>query len=94
MTKDIKQKWKKPKVVYRLTAKEFNADDEWIDDILETELNADVMTDYYAHYNWLFGDWDIVNVQCLEIGCWADVRQTGRWREFYTLYKCGEDLHV
>ena len=43
-------------MVHRLTAKSFEDEDEcvWVDDILDDELDADLMVDYYCHYNWIF----------------------------------------
>ena len=70
--------------------------------ILDDELDADLMTDFYAYFNWLYheedgtADWEIIDAIELTIANKQDLSKLnfGKFREFYERYGTGEDLHV
>ena len=90
--------WKKSKVVYRLVVLCKDEDeDEGLTmtlDILKEDMNSDTMTDFVAFLNWIYGDWEIVSEEEVEIWSWGQLRNDGRWHMFYREYGTGEDLHV
>jgi hypothetical protein len=101
--------WKKPRKVYRVhcrSTETVTQDDgnvyvdehHWVEDILESELNADLMSDLHCYYGWLWctdqSDWEIVDVEELEIWSAKELRIDARWRSFNTRFGMGEDLHV
>lgn len=90
--------WKHKKNAYRLTIEIQDPDDEsytLTEDVLETDLNADDMTDFHAYYNW-YGEygWEIVQVEEIELWDWKDMRIGGKWRKFYELYGDGQELSI
>jgi hypothetical protein len=77
--------------------KPFKEEDHLYVDILKDELDADLVTDFYCYYDWLFwdanSDWEIEKVEEVEIWNWREFN-CGRWREFYRMHGYGERLHV
>ena len=87
--------WKKPKQIYRVVVRESLENLAATEDLLVNEVTADTMTDFYAFYNWLYDDdWEVVDVQHLDVYSWKEVYTTHRWRGFYTDHHLGEHLHV
>jgi hypothetical protein len=101
--------WKKPKKAYRVHIKSWErfVDDDGKEcieyynnheDILYEELDAELVSDFYVYYDWLWwdenSDWEIEKVEEVEIWSWKEFRNTGRWRGFYEMHGYGSNLHV
>ena len=100
--KDEKKKkgWKKPRKAYEVTIQFWDDEENEFsyrtEQILDSELNADVMNNLISYYYWLYGDdnYDILEeVREIDIYSWKEFKY-GMWRGFYELYGDGEDLHV
>lgn len=92
------QRWKKPKIVYRVVVecKDIDEDEglQMVLDILEEDMSPDIMVEMVAFLDWIYTDWEIVSEEAVEIWSWADIRNDGKWHCFYSMYGDGADLHV
>jgi hypothetical protein len=92
--------WKKPKTVYRINCRwqeQNDAENVWFVDVLPDDLDADLVTDFYCFYDWLYWDahtdWEVIGVEEVEIWSWGEFH-VGRWRGFYKNFGFGDELHV
>lgn len=91
-------KWRKPKNAYRVTIQINEPDGEDFiieEDILESEMNPDTMTDFFAFYDWFADDgYEILSAKPVEIKDWKEMIVKNRWRNFYELYGDGSYLLI
>lgn len=96
--KEDKGALKKALKVYRLKiiCKDPNEEDELsaIEDILITEDLPVVMNDLHYFYTWFYDEYEIEDMGLIELWSKKDFRHTMNWREFYSRWGYGEDLHV
>lgn len=82
--------WKTTKNAWRVSILIHDEDDEDFiveEDILDSELDPDTMTDFYSFYNW-FGDeeWEVLSVLPIQLNEWKDMRVKNKWRGFHSWF--------
>lgn len=91
-------KWKKGKNAYRLTIQINEPDDEcytFEEDILESELTPDNMSDFFTYFDWFANDgYEILSAKPVEIFEWKEMIIKHKWRHFYELFGDGCCLSI
>jgi hypothetical protein len=75
--------WKTFKNAWRVSILIHDEDDQDFiveEDILDSELNPDTMTDFYSFYNWFADEWEVISVKSVNITEWKDMRIKNKWR--------------
>lgn len=90
---------KRPLIAYRvkIICKDPENDIEGlatIEDILDSEDFIECLNDLHAHYTWLFEIYEFEDMGKIELWSRKDVRHWGNWRQFYSKYGYGENLHL
>lgn len=84
MANSQKKGWKHQKNAWRVSILIHDEEDEDFiveEDILDSELNPDTMTDFYSFYNWFGGDlWEVLSVRPIQLNEWKDMRVVNKWR--------------
>ena len=70
----------------------------WQEDILKEDLHVDTITDMYCFYDWLFcdddSDWEVVDVDEVQIWSWKEFRTFMRWRNIHSEFGFGDLLPI
>jgi hypothetical protein len=81
--------WKSTKNAWRVRILiQDEDDDDFIveEDILDSELNPDTMTDFYSFYNWFSDEWEVLSVKPIQLNEWKEMIVKNKWRGWDTWF--------